>query len=92
MIFFFYFSSLETIPSTASENEDYIPKKVNVTFEPGEKGPKTVTFDIEDDSLVEDTEQFKVAVISSSVESVTWGDPISINIQDNDGTCIKLFK
>jgi hypothetical protein len=46
---------------------------------------KTVEFDIVDDTLLENTEEFKVAVVYSSVPAVTWGKPVSVNIQDNDG-------
>jgi hypothetical protein len=46
---------------------------------------KTVEFDIVDDTLLENTEEFKVAVVYSSVPAVTWGKPASVNIQDNDG-------
>ena len=81
---FYFILSLETVPSTASENDDYVPRRVNVTFEPGQT-TKTVKFDIIDDNLVEETEEFKVAVVYSSVPAVTWGDPVSVNIQDNDG-------
>ena len=46
---------------------------------------KTVEFDIVDDNLVENTEEFKVAVVYSSVPAVTWENPIPVNILDNDG-------
>ena len=82
---------MAAVPSTASADEDYISQKVNVTFQPGEKGTKSVTFDIIDDPLVEPTEQFKVAVIASSVPAVTWGEPIPINILDNDGIYFNKF-
>ena len=72
---------------TASESIDYVPKKVNVTFQPGETETKTVKIDVIDDDLVEATEEFQVAVVSTSVPAVTWGEPISVNILDNDGIC-----
>ncbi|XP_028398895.1 uncharacterized protein LOC114521039 isoform X22 [Dendronephthya gigantea] len=77
--------TLETIPLTASENDDYVPKRVEVTLQPGEKKPKTVEIDVIDDLLVEKTEEFQVGVVASSMPSVTWGDPISVNVLDNDG-------
>ena len=79
---------LETVPVSASENVDYVPSRANVTFQPGETGTKTVTIDIIDDALVEDTEDFQVAVVSSSIPAVTWGEPVSVNILDNDGICV----
>ena len=82
---------METVPSTADENDDYVPKRVNVTLEPG-AGPKTVEFDIVDDALVEATEEFKVAVVYSSVPAVTWRDPVSVNILDNDGIYVCFFQ
>jgi hypothetical protein len=76
---------------TASENDDYIPRRVNVTIEPGKGRTKTVKFDIVDDNLLEATEEFKVAVVSSSVPAVTWGDPLSVNILDNDGIYVVFY-
>lgn len=80
---------METVPVTASEIIDYVPQRVNVTFQPGETGTKTVKIDVIDDDLVEATEEFQVAVVSSSVPAVTWGEPVSVNILDNDGICLK---
>lgn len=82
---------MATVPATASENDDFVSKKVNVTFLPGEAGTKSVQFDIVDDLLVEPTEQFEVAVVSSSVSAVTWGDPVAVNILDNDGKYYRKF-
>ncbi|CAB4027156.1 Alkaline phosphatase, partial [Paramuricea clavata] len=84
--------TLETVPVTASENDDYIPRRVNVTIEPGKGRTRTVKFDIVDDNLVEATEEFKVAVVSSSVPAVTWGDPLSVNILDNDEVVVGFTK
>lgn len=58
---------------------------MNVTFQPGEKGPKSVTFGIVDDRLVESQENFYVSFVSSLSDAVKLGDPAVININDNDG-------
>lgn len=61
---------------------------MDVTFQPGEKGPKSVAFDILDDPLVESKEDFYVSFASSTSSAVTFGEQTVINIKDNDG---KLF-
>ena len=76
--------SLATSPGSA-EDEDFVGKKVDVKFEPGETGPKQVEIDIVDDDKVEKTESFEVSM-TSSVPAVKLGDPAIVNILDNDGT------
>lgn len=68
-----------------ARSDDFKAKTVDVTFEPGEKGPKSVVFDIVDDPSVELTENFKVSFASSSSAAVKLGDPATVNILDNDG-------
>ena len=83
---------LATSPATAS-GEDFVSKTVDVTFEPGETGPKQVEFEIVDDKLVENTESFIVSVVSSSVPAITSGEPATVNIRDNDGNnvCVNVL-
>lgn len=64
---------------------------MNVTFLPGEKGPKTVPFDIIDDSLVESKEFYYVNFVSSSSPAVKFSQPTVINIEDNDGMLVAGF-
>lgn len=75
--------------TNTAKNEDFIAKTVDVTFQPGEKGPKSVVFDIVDDPLVESTEYFDVSFASSTSSAVKFGESSVINIIDNDG---KLFQ
>lgn len=75
---------MTTSPATAT-NEDFVPKTVNVTFEPGETGPKAIEFEIVDDKFVEKLESFQVSMVSSSVAAVSYGEPTTVNIRDNDG-------
>ncbi|CAB4038687.1 cellobiohydrolase A (1,4-beta-cellobiosidase A), partial [Paramuricea clavata] len=75
---------LETSPASASD-KDFVSRTVNVTFNPGETGPKEVEFEIIDDPLVENTESFSVSVVSTSVSGVISGEPATVNILDNDG-------
>ncbi len=63
---------------------------MDVTFQPGEKGPKSVAFDIVDDPLVESTEDFNVFFASSTSSAVTFGEPSKITIRDNDGTLLPV--
>lgn len=69
---------------TASD-EDFVGKTVDVKFEAGETGPKTVEFEIVDDAMVERTEFFTVSMSSSSLAAVKVGEPSQVNIRDNDG-------
>lgn len=57
-----------------------------MTFAPGEAGPKQVSIEIIDDSLVEPTEDFKVSM-RSSVTAVKAGGTSDVKILDNDGNC-----
>ena len=81
-----------TTESLTAGDEDYVPRTVNITFQPGETGPKSMTVQIIDDHLVEPTEEFKVNLVSSSVPGVRLGEPTSVNIhlQDNDGKWFSL--
>ncbi len=78
----FYFR-LQTSPGSASD-KDFVSRTVDVTFQPGETGPKQVEFEIVDDPLVENTESFQVSMVSSSVAAVATGEPATVNIRDND--------
>ena len=69
-------------PGTAG-NDDFSPKTIDVTFQPGEKGPKSITINIIDDDDVETAEEFTVSMSSSS-PGVTLGEPATVVIQDND--------
>ena len=69
-------------PNTAG-NEDYEPKTLDVTFQPGETGPKSILIDIIDDDIVEPKEEFTVTMSSSS-PWVTVGEPAPVIIKDND--------
>ena len=78
-------------PNTAG-NDDFSPKTVNVTFQPGETGPKAVPFNIIDDDAVEPNEEFTLTMSSSS-PGVTVGEPATVVIKDNDksGELLKLY-
>ena len=79
-----YFVSVSTSPGTASEDGNYKPKTQEVTFIPGDTGPKSVTVDVVDDDIVEPKEGFNVK-LSSTSPGVTLGEPAKVNILDNDG-------
>ena len=80
---------VSTGPSSAG-NDDFVPKTRNITFQPGETGPKLIEIDIVDDSIVEPPETFKIS-LSTSAPSVTVGKPAIVNISDNDGKYIYIF-
>lgn len=77
-----------TIPSTAAQ-EDFVVLTKNITFQPGETGPKLIEIDVIDDDIVEPTEAFTVTLISPV--AVELGEPATVNIIDNDGKLNKLF-
>lgn len=64
---------------------DFDKEPVQVKFQPGEKGPKSVFFDIANDSEDEEDERFKVAL--SSDDPVGLDEPAFVNIIDDDGMC-----
>lgn len=68
---------------TASEEEDFDSAAKDVSFQPGETGPKSVVIGIVDDSVDEPMEKFSVGLSSNS--RAILGGPSSVNIQDNDG-------
>lgn len=74
---------MSTAPNTAAA-DDFASKSVDVTFAPGETGPKQVEIEIVDDELVEVTENFKVSMTSSN-PAVKTGEASEVKILDNDG-------
>ena len=76
-------SSVSTSPSTAGE-KDFVPKTQDVTFGPGDSGPKSVKIDVIDDGNVEPTENFTVQLRTNST-GVKLGEPSKVNILANDG-------
>lgn len=69
-------------PKTAGD-DDFGPKTIDVTFGPGDTGPKSIPINIIDDDDVETTEEFTVS-LSSSSPGVTVGEPATVLIKDND--------
>ena len=76
------YNSVTTSPKTAGD-DDFEPTTVDVTFQPGETGPKSIPINIVDDDVVEPTEEFTVT-LSSSSPGVTVGEPATVFIKDND--------
>ncbi|XP_046846527.1 uncharacterized protein LOC124440255 isoform X4 [Xenia sp. Carnegie-2017] len=83
---------LSASPMSAEAGKDFTPRELNVTFAPGENGPKFVEFDINDDDLLENPEEFSVSFISSSVPSVKLGQPSTVKILDNDEVLVEFSK
>ena len=75
---------MSAAPLTAGA-QDFVPKEFDVTFAPGETGPKSIEIGVLDDDSLENAEEFQVSLISSSVPAVKLGQPSSVNIVDNDG-------
>ena len=78
-----FFIRVTASPKTAG-NEDFSPKTFDITFQPGEKGPKSIAINIMDDDIVETTEEFTVS-LSSSSPGVTLGEPATVVIRDKPG-------
>ena len=79
---------LQTSPFTAGSG-DYSDKPIEITFQPGETGPKSIDIDIIDDNILEDTERF-TAFLRPSTPGVKAGQPATVEILDNEGDS-KLF-
>ena len=70
-------------PSPATANEDdFDTTAKDVTFQPGETGPKYVDIGLIDDPDDEPTQNFTVSLSSNS--RVVLGGPSFVNIQDDD--------
>ena len=78
----YFYNSVTTSPKTAGD-EDFKPTTMDVTFQPGETGPKSIPINTVDDDVVEPREEFTVT-LSSSSPGVTVGEPASVFIKDND--------
>ena len=76
LIYSYTNTSVTATPNTAG-NDDFSPKTIDVTFQPGEKGPKSIPIDIIDDNVVEPLEEFTVSMSSSS-PGVTVGGPATV--------------
>ena len=72
-----------TPKSGTASKIDYSSSVKEVTFQPGETGPKFVDIDLVDDSVDEPTEEFTVMLSSDS--RVILGRPSTVNIEDDDG-------
>ena len=75
----------EDLDAVSKGGLDYHPRKTTVAFQPNEK-VKTVTINIEDDSIKEDTECFKVKMqkVDSSLLDVCTQET-QVQIKDDDG-------
>jgi hypothetical protein len=71
------------IPVTAGSG-DYSGEPIEITFQPGETGPKSINIDLVDDQVLEDTEKFTV-FLTSSTPGVKVGKPATVRILDNEG-------
>ena len=74
---------LQTSPLTAGTS-DYSGDPVEITFQPGETGPKSIDIDTVDDQLLEDNEKFTV-FLTTSTPGVKVKKPASVHIIDNEG-------
>lgn len=79
---YFEIFSLTTQPSTAGK-DDFVTVTKSITFQPGERGPKSIEIELVDDLLDESTEAFTISLTSTS--AVTLGPAAFVNIIDNDG-------
>ena len=69
-------------PGSADE-DDYDSAVKEVTFQPGETGPKVVDIALLDDSVDEPTKNFTVSLSSDS--PAILGRPSTVYIEDDDG-------
>ncbi len=60
-----------------------------MTIQPGQSGPFSMEIDIADDTQIESTEAFQVALSDPSY-NVQIGQPATVNILDNDGNTLVL--
>ncbi len=72
---------------TALNPQDYTSVIGSLTFGGSNSDTQTITIDIIDDIIIEDTENFQVTItdISTSLVNILANDTATVNIIDNDG-------
>ncbi|XP_046846522.1 uncharacterized protein LOC124440254 isoform X2 [Xenia sp. Carnegie-2017] len=73
---------------TAS-TDDFVGIDKEITFQPGEIGPKVVQINLVNDRHDEPTEEFRVSLASNS--RVILGNSSKVKILDDDGELVKIF-
>ncbi|NND78820.1 MAG: T9SS type B sorting domain-containing protein [Maribacter sp.] len=75
------------IDGTAINSKDYTPIINSLTFGGSNSNTQTITIDIIDDIIIEDTENFQVVLtdISTPLVNILANDTATVNIIDNDG-------
>ena len=81
--------TLNTMDGSATENSDFEPGPITVTFEPGETS-MPVTIPTMDDDVNEFPESFTV-VLSDPVGAQLGEDTATIDIVDNDGKTTFMY-
>ena len=76
-----------SIDGTAINPQDYTSVIGSLTFGGSNSNTQTIEIDIIDDIIIEDTENFQVAIsnISTSLVNILANDTATVNIIDNDG-------
>jgi len=76
------------IDGTATNPVDYSAETGTLKFGGANSKTQTITIDIIDDIIIEDTENFKVVLsdISTTLVNILANDTATVNIIDNDGT------
>ena len=83
-LFFRIFSSFGT-----ASTDDFVGIDKEITFQPGEIGPKVVQINLVNDRHDEPTEKFTVSLASNS--RVILGNSSKVKILDDDGELVKIF-
>jgi uncharacterized repeat protein (TIGR02543 family) len=84
--------TFEVIPNTATPGEDYVAEPYTLTWTSGQTLTRTLTIDINDDSLVESNETFIVRLVNAT--GALLGEPSEalVTIVDNEAAESRIIR
>jgi hypothetical protein len=74
-----------TVPGSATEGDDYVPAAGTLSWGPGERGVKTISIELVDDTAPEDLETITVVLSNATGARLGVRDTASVVIIDDDG-------
>ena len=85
LILMYAISSLVTNSGTAIAGADFTSHSTQLTFSPGNAGPKLVQIPLIDNNRVEGDEQFSVLLSTTDSDVNIVNSPATVTIIDDDG-------
>ena len=73
-------------PAERGDNTDFDPVKIVFSMSSLNGTVECVQIGIEDDTVIEDDEQFEISLVLPDSDDDDGGSPLTVTIEDNDGT------